>query len=729
MASGSGHDDLPREKARVFKALGHPLRLAIVESLRAGEKCVSDIVGDVGAEQSSVSRHLGQLLSAALLTSRRRGHNVYYCLAKPDVLDLLASVQAALRGDGAARDSAGPRARTDGSGRGSQMAEQDQTALAEDIARIAQDMGKSRNALMDVARAVQKRHGCISDFAIERIAEELGLHRVEVEDVVSFFHFLGKNPTGSYTLYLNNSITSIMSGFDAVKKAFEDELGIAFGETTADGAITLRITSCIGMNDQEPAALLNGVVFTNLTPAKAKDLCEAMRRGDDPQDMVKECGEGNNSSPAVRAGIMNNIRRPGPVIFAPFDRGKAVREAVAMNPEEVISVITNSRLRGRGGAGFPTGMKWGFCRKSQGAKRYVICNADEGEPGTFKDRVLLTEIPDLLFDGMTVTGWAVGADEGILYLRGEYEYLREHLENVLTERRKDGLLGVNAAGKQGFNFDIRVQIGAGAYICGEESALIESMEGKRGAPRDRPPFPVEVGYNRMPTVVNNVETLCAAARIMVEGAGWFSTFGTDQSRGTKVLSISGDCEKPGIYEVPFGISIKEIVEMAGASEPAAVQVGGPSGTCIGSDQFDRVLSFEDLATGGAFIIFGPDRNILDIVHNFMEFFCEESCGWCVPCRVGNKLLKSKLEKVMAGRGTERDLEELAEWGAYIKTASRCGFGQTSPNPILTTLENLRPEYEKLINQDTDFMPEFDLQAALHEASEIAGHPPENPENA
>ncbi len=721
-----GHDNSAQDRARVFKALGHPLRLAIVEALCAGEKCVSEIIGDVRAEQSTVSRQLSHLVAAGLLASRRDGHNVYYRLAKPDVLDLLASVRATLRSAGAAsKGLTGPCTRADESGRGSQMAEQNQAALAEDIARIAQDMGKSKNALMDIARAVQERHGCVSDFAIERIAEELGLHRVDVEDVVSFFHFLGKNPSGSYALYLNNSVTSVMSGFDAVKRAFEGELGIGFGETTADGQISLHVTSCIGMNDQEPAALLNGVVFTSLTPARAKELCEAMRRGDDVQDMVKEAGEGNNALPAVRAGIRNNIRQPGPVIFSPSERGKAVREAAAMHPEEVIGVITSSRLRGRGGAGFPTGMKWSFCRKSDGAKRYVICNADEGEPGTFKDRVLLTEVPELLFDGMTVAGWAIGADEGILYLRGEYDYLREYLENILAERRKDGLLGVNVGGKQGFNFDIRIQSGAGAYICGEESALIESMEGKRGAPRDRPPFPVQVGYNGMPTVVNNVETLCSVARIVVEGAGWFSTFGTDQSRGTKVLSISGDCENPGIYEVPFGMTIKEVIDLAGAPAAVAVQVGGPSGSCIGSAQFDRVLSFEDLATGGAFIILGPERNILEIVHNFMEFFCEESCGWCVPCRVGNELLKAKLEKVMAGRGTEGDLKELAEWGAYVKTASRCGFGQTSPNPILTTLENLRPEYEKLINQDVDFMPAFDLQAALSEASEIAGRSPEN----
>jgi len=546
-----------------------------------------------------------------------------------------------------------------------------------------------------------------------------------VEDMVSSFHFLSEKPKGRYALYLNNSITAAMKGRDEVARAFEGELGIRFGQTTPDGLVSLADTSCVGMCDQEPAAILNGVVLTELNPRKVKDICAAIRRGATPASLVRDLGDGKNASPAIRAMVRNNIRATGPVIFAPFEKGKAVREAVALKPEEVINSVTNSRLRGRGGAGFPTGMKWQFCRKAEGAKRYVIGNADEGEPGTFKDRVILTEIPDLVFDGMTVAAWAIGADEGILYLRGEYEYLHAYLQQVLDERRRAGLLGREVAGKKGFHFDLRIQLGAGAYICGEESALIESMEGKRAAPRDRPPFPVEYGYRGMPTVVNNVETLCAAARIVVEGPGWFSTFGTEQSRGTKVLSVSGDCAKPGIYELPFGVTVKQVLEMAGAADAKAVQVGGPSGACINREQFGRQLSFEDLATGGAFLAIGPNRDLLEVVGNFMDFFVEEACGWCVPCRVGNRLLRMKLDKIAAGRGTLGDLKDLEQWGDVIKSTSRCGFGQTSPNPVLTTLKNFRAVYEARLRRDVEFLPAFDLKAALAEASAIAGRAPEH----
>jgi len=242
--------------------------------------------------------------------------------------------------------------------------------------------------------------------------------------------------------------------------------------------------------------------------------------------------------------VNNNIQKSGQVLLSTFESGSAIKKAVSMTPENVIEEVKVSNLRGRGGAGFPTGMKWEFTRKAEGKKKYIVCNADEGEPGTFKDRVILTEIAPMLFEGMAVAGYAIGADEGVIYLRAEYMYLKKHLENVLDELRKKNILGKNVAGKSGFNFEIIIKYGAGAYICGEESALIESAEGKRGMPRNRPPFPAQYGYMGSPTSVNNVETFCSAARIAVEGGKWFATMGTAQSKGTKLLSVSGDCKKP-----------------------------------------------------------------------------------------------------------------------------------------------------------------------------------------
>jgi [NiFe] hydrogenase diaphorase moiety large subunit len=579
---------------------------------------------------------------------------------------------------------------------------------------------KDPSHLIDIVRDVQKELGRVSPEAVAEIAALLNISKVDVEGVVTFYHFFSTAPVGKYAVYLNTNIVAGMKGRTAVAEAFEKEAGCRFGETTADGLIGLYETSCIGMNDQEPSAIINGVVFTKLTKSKVKALVAAMKAGRDMHKLVKTLGDGANQSRLVRAMVCNNIRKKGQVLFAPFKSGAAIKKAVTWTPEDVIAEIKRANLLGRGGAGFPTGLKWEFCGREKAFPHYVVCNADEGEPGTFKDRVILTEMPQLLFEGMAVAGYAVGAKEGVLYLRGEYAYLKAHLEKALDDLRKKNYLGKNIAGKKGCHFDIKIILGAGAYVCGEESALLESAEGKRGEPRDRPPFPVTFGYRGLPTTVNNVETLCAAARILDRGAGWFKSMGTPKSAGTKLLSVSGDCARPGVYEIEFGLKVQDFLKMAGAPDAQAVQVGGPSGTCISRGQFERKLCFEDLPTGGSVIIIGPQRDLFEVIHNFMDFFIEESCGWCVPCRAGNILLKKKLEKITAGKGTAKDLQEIESWGKIIKAMSRCGLGQTSPNPILTTLQNFREMYEAKVTKDTDYISEFNLEAAVKAASSVTG---------
>lgn len=390
-------------------------------------------------------------------------------------------------------------------------------------------------------------------------------------------------------------------------------------------------------------------------------------------------------------------------------------------PTEIVQMVRESGLRGRGGAGFPAGVKWSFVPEKSEKPKYLCCNADEGEPGTFKDRVILTECPDLLFEGMTIAGYAVGAGTGIVYLRGEYAYLRPLLEETLKQRRDKNLLGNNILGEQGFNFDIRIQMGAGAYVCGEETALISSCEGLRGDPKTRPPFPAQKGYLDKPTVVNNVETLCCVARVLEQGPAWFSQFGTEGSTGTKLLSISGDCTKPGVYEVPFGITIKEMLDMVGAEDVAGTQIGGASGMMLGPDSFGRKICFDDVPTGGSVMIFNKQRDILEVASEFLDFFIEESCGFCTPCRVGNVLLKERLDRIIAGKGEPSDLDYLQDLGETVKTCSRCGLGQTSANPVLTTLKNFRGTYDKLVKEDEHgFQPAFDLAASLRDAETIAG---------
>jgi len=577
--------------------------------------------------------------------------------------------------------------------------------------------------MLDVIRDTQAELGQVSDEAIKAIAKEMNVSTVDVEGVVTFYHFFSKKPVGKYAVYLNNSAVSVMKGCYQIAKVFEQEVGCKFGEVSADGKIGLHYTSDIGMNDQEPAAIINGVIFTSLTSDKVKAIVADMKAGKAVKDMVKEYGDGKNQAELIKAMVKNNIQKKGPVLFAPFTPGSALKKALSMTPEQVIEEVKISNLRGRGGAGFPTGMKWDFTRQAKGDKKYIVCNGDEGEPGTFKDRVIFTEIPEMMFEGMAIAGYAIGADEGLLYLRGEYMYLKNYLEDVLSKMRQQGILGKNAGGKAGFNFDIKIQMGAGAYVCGEESALIESAEGKRGEPRNRPPFPAQRGFMGKPTSVNNVESFCCAARIILEGGEWFAKMGTAQSKGTKLLSVSGDCKKPGIYEVEFGTTIQTLLEECDGRGAKAVQVGGPSGVCVDKSKFGQRICYDDLATGGSIIVIGPDRDLFEVVHNFMEFFEEESCGWCTPCRVGNQILLHKLEKVMSGHGTETDLKEMEQWCVTVKSMSRCGLGQTSPNPIYTTLKNFREMYEAKIQKGKDYATEFDLAAAVKDSCAVVGRKP------
>jgi [NiFe] hydrogenase diaphorase moiety large subunit len=320
---------------------------------------------------------------------------------------------------------------------------------------------------------------------------------------------------------------------------------------------------------------------------------------------------------------MASPTRTGSLTFSDIAAGSGLEAALGSTPSEVLALISRSGLRGRGGAGFPTSLKWSMAADVEAPKKYVVCNADEGEPGTFKDRVILTEFADLVFEGMTIGARVIGARHGIVYLRAEYTYLRPHLEAALQRRREQGLLGQGIAGRKGFDFEIDIHMGAGAYVCGEETAMIESLEGHRGEPRNRPPFPIDTGYLGRPTIVNNVETFAWVVCILARGAEWFKGHGTEKSSGYKLFSVSGDCKLPGVYEFPMGITIHELLKEVQGEGAKAVQVGGASGQCVPAAGFDRTLAFEDVSTGGSIIVFGPQRDMLDAVENFLEFFIDE----------------------------------------------------------------------------------------------------------
>jgi [NiFe] hydrogenase diaphorase moiety large subunit len=386
-----------------------------------------------------------------------------------------------------------------------------------------------------------------------------------------------------------------------------------------------------------------------------------------------------------------SVVKKGPILSCGIGPEEGLKRALSLSRADVISEVRESGLKGRGGAGFPTGVKWNLAAAALGNRKFVVCNADEGEPGTFKDRVLLSDYAGHVFEGMTIAGYVIGSDTGILYLRGEYKYLLKQLEAALKARRKEGLLGKDVLGKKGFHFDIEIRMGSGAYVCGEETALIESMEGHRGEPRNRPPFPVNTGFMGCPTTVNNVETLLLASAILAKGAEWFKKIGTDKSTGSKVFSISGDCERPGVYELPMGITIADLLKEVGGEEAKAVQVGGASGICLPASEFGRKIAFEDVSTGGSVIVFGQGRDMLRVAKNFMEFFVEESCGQCTPCRYGNVTLLEGVKKLEKGECSLAYLRELTALGESIQLASKCGLGQSSPNAFLSIVSHFKEE--------------------------------------
>lgn len=575
--------------------------------------------------------------------------------------------------------------------------------------------GNDRTRLLDMLWELQWQHGHIPSAALPPLAAGLNLSVPDVVETASFYHLFRLEPMGKHCIYLCNSVLAKLNGYDAVREALERETGAHFGVPNPDGLFGLFETPCIGLSDQEPAMMIDKVVFTRLSPGKIADIVAQLKQGKTPEQIANPAGLATDSLAYVESMVESNVRTQRPIFFrGKLDLATALEQMLANEPSQVIDSVVSSKLRGRGGAGFSTGLKWRLCRDAWGDQKTVICNADEAEPGTFKDRVLLTRAPKQVFLGMVAAAYGIGASNGILYLRGEYYYLKDYLEAQLQQMREQGLLGRSIGGKAGFDFDIRIQMGAGAYICGEETALIESCEGKRGTPRLKPPYPIQKGYLGQPTSVNNVETFACVSHIVVEGPAWFRGFGTAESTGTRLLSVSGDCSKPGIYEVEWGTTVNQVLRMVGAYGAMAVQISGPSGDCVSAEKDgERVLGYEDLSCNGAFTIFNKTRDLLWIVREHMQFFVDESCGICVPCRVGNVDLVHKVDLVRAGRACQQDLNEVVQWGTMVRKTSRCGLGGTSPKPILTTLERFPEIYQaKLVQPKGPLLPSFDLEAAL-----------------
>lgn len=607
-------------------------------------------------------------------------------------------------------------------------------AVAGIVDRIVARWRRDPTCMVQILREVQEACDWLPSEAIDRLQAALGVPRTKIEGVAGFYSFLHTEPRGKYRLLFSDNITDRMLGNLPLMERLCRNLWIEPGKVSEDGLVSVDRTSCTGMCDQGPAMLVNNQAVTRLTEARIDEIAELVR-GRVP--LAEWPAEYFKVEDNVRQAdlLLGNTLQPGNALKAARDRApsdglmasnmRSWREGLPHGlggPAAMLDEIKRSNLRGRGGAGFTTGLKWEACRNAplkSGQQRIVVCNADEGEPGTFKDRVLLTAHADVVFEGMTVAAYTVGATRGFLYLRGEYRYLLGHLNGVLERRRKDKLLGSDILGIPGADFDIEIHLGAGAYVCGEESALIESLEGKRGTPRNRPPFPVTNGYLDQPTIVNNVETFAAAALIAVHGGEWYAGIGTKQSAGTKILSVSGDCERPGLYEYPFGVSVRQVLADCGARDTQAVQVSGPSGICVSAAEFDRCIGFEDLPTAGAFMVFDSSRDMFEVARNFVHFFQHESCGFCTPCRVGTSLLKNLMDKLHNGHGSPYDFTEIEKLNQILQAMSHCGLGHTACNPVLDTIAKFRPAYDKRMERH-DFTPAFDLDRALAAARQMTG---------
>ena len=556
-----------------------------------------------------------------------------------------------------------------------------QKQLRKEIVEIAEHTNFSRASLVPILRFIKEKYQGIDGEAMQITADVLGCHPVEVEGVSTFYTFLKPETQGKYVFRLCRTYSCDLAGKQEIVAQLERELGIKFGETTDDGAFTLEFANCMGMCDQGPAMLVNEELYARLDPNRVHEIVE---------DYRQRLAKGAKASKAVPV-VPDLPVAANELTFSSVASGDGLQKALGMSRADLVDMVRDSNLKGRGGAGFPTGIKWNLAAAEKRGPKYLMCNADEGEPGTFKDRLILSQHADLVMEGMTIGGRAIGAPLGLIYLRAEYAYLKPHLLDVIEKREKAGLLGQNIGGVEGFNFTIMVAMGAGAYVCGEETALIESLEGFRGAPRNRPPFPVVSGFLNRPSVVNNVETLAWVPCILSKGVDWFKDVGTETSAGHKLFSVSGDCERPGVYEFPFGTTVAELLKQVGGEKAKAVQIGGASGHCVPRKDFKRKLAFEDIPTGGSVIVVGPARDMLALAENLLEFFIDESCGQCTPCRLGNQKLLEGVKMLQEGTCTSEYLEELKDLANTMQIASKCGLGQSSSVALLSILEHFGDE--------------------------------------
>jgi NADH-quinone oxidoreductase subunit F len=582
-----------------------------------------------------------------------------------------------------------------------------------------------RSALIPMMIYAQDEYGFLGDEILDEIAKRLDLNTVQVTETLAYYSMLRRKPAGRYHIQVCTNVSCMAVGGNELLKHVEKRLGIGHKEVSESGTFSLEEVECMGACTGAPCMQVNYDYYENLDPEKVDAILEQLQEGRKPQPSTVTAGALHKrldvETPVVssRFGIPNAHKID---VYLQNGGYQALEKALKqMTPESIIEEVKKSGLRGRGGAGFSTGMKWSFVPKGTDKPKYILANGDESEPGTCKDRPLMELDPHQMIEGIIIAGRAIGSERGYVYIRGEYRYVLDIVETAIQEAYAKGYLGKNILGS-GFNFDVYGHTGAGAYECGEESALMESLEGKRGYPRIKPPFPAVVGLYGCPTIINNVETLSSVPPIIMRGAEWYAGLGTPKNGGTRLFAISGHVNKPGIYELPMGFNLKRMIEevaggIPGGKKLKAVIPGGSSCPLLSADEIDVAMDFDSVAKigsmlgSGGTVVFDEDTCMVDVARRIMHFYAHESCGWCIPCREGTAWLKKMLDRFHEGGGREEDIDLIDELSKNILGRSFCPLGDAAALPTISIVKKWRNEFEDHLHGKCAYKPAEAIAAA------------------
>ena len=564
-----------------------------------------------------------------------------------------------------------------------------------------------RSALIPMMLYAQDHLGFLSDEIVDEIARRLDLNKIQVEETLAYYSMLRRKPAGRYHIQVCTNVSCMLRGGNELYQHVSKRLGIGHKEVSPSGTFSLEEVECMGACTGAPCMQVNYDFYENLDPDKVDALFEQLEQGKRPQPVPVTSGSLHQRLPAEvlvisqRFGIRDSRKID---VYLQHEGYQALEKALRqMTPDQIIDEMKKSNLRGRGGAGFPAGMKWSFVPKETNKPKYILANADESEPGTCKDRPLMEMDPHQLIEGMVVAGRAVNANRGYIYIRGEYRYIIDILDVAISEAYAKGYLGKNILGS-GFDFELCTHTGAGAYECGEESALMESLEGKRGYPRIRPPFPAVVGLYNCPTVINNAETLSTVPAIIRMGGEAYAKLGTPKNGGTRLYSISGHVNRPGIYELPLGFPLRRLIEevaggVLGGKKLKAVIPGGTSCPLLSADEIDIPMDYDSVAKAGSMlgsggtVIIDEDTCMVDVARRIMHFYAHESCGWCIPCREGTTWLRKTLNRFHEGGGRAEDIPLIDELSKNMLGRTFCPLGDAAALPTISIVQKWRNEFE------------------------------------